>query len=78
MYAKRIDKYRILCPDRPYLITDGRIFTNPTKAQLRSQGYKPLVEKAPCPKALEREHFIYYEEDEENVYVCYGGKEEHT
>ncbi|MBQ7406781.1 MAG: hypothetical protein IKA53_01260 [Clostridia bacterium] len=75
MYAKRINKYRILCPDRPYLVADGRIYTNPTTAQLQRQGYKPLVEKEPCP---EGEHYVYYEEDEKNVYICYGGREEYS
>jgi hypothetical protein len=75
MFVKRIDESRIHCPDRPYLIMDGRIFTNPSEAQLRLAGYKPLVEK-PCPPALERIHTIYYEEDESYVYLCYRGEEE--
>ena len=76
MYAKRINKYRIHCPTRPYLIIDGRIYTNPSAAQLYNAGYKPLVEKAPCPKEIESEHVVYYEEDEKNVYICYCGRED--
>ena len=75
MYAKRIDESSIHCPDRPYLIMDGRIYANPSEEQLRLAGYKPLVER-PCPLALERTHTIYYEEDENYVYLCYRGEEE--
>ena len=75
MYAKRIDESRIHCPDRPYLIMDGKIFTNPSEQQLRLAGYKPLVERS-CPPELERAHMIYYEEDESYVYLCYRGEEE--
>ena len=76
MYAKRINKYRIHCPNRPYLIIDGKIHANPSPSELKSAGYKPLVEKSPCPIEIEREHIIYYEEDEKNVYICYRGREE--
>ena len=74
MYAKRIDENRIHCPDRPYLIMDGRIFTNPSEEQLRLAGYKPLVER-PCPPEIARAHTIYYEEDDAHVYLCYRGEE---
>ena len=76
MYAKRIDTYRIHCPARPFLILEGRIHTNPSEAVLRRAGYKPLIEKHPCPREIENEHIIYYEEDEKNVYICYRGREE--
>lgn len=75
MFAKRIDGNSIHCPDRPYLIMDGKIFTNPSEEQLRLAGYKPLVER-PCPPEIERAYTIYYEEDENNVYLCYRGEEE--
>lgn len=75
MYAKRIDEGNIHCPVRPYLITDGRIYTNPSEEQLRLAGYKLLIER-PCPPELERAHTIYYEEDENYVYLCYRGEEE--
>ncbi len=76
MYAKRIDENRIHCPSRPYLKENGRIYTNPTPAQLKQAGYKPLIEKQPCPKEIEHAHVIYYEEDESYVYICYrGGRE---
>lgn len=75
MYAKRIDAGRIHCPDRPYLIENGRIYTNPSEAQLRLAGYKPLVER-PCPKEIENAYTIYYEEDEAHIYLCYRGEEE--
>lgn len=76
MYAKRIDGYRIHCPGRPYLKENGRIYTNPTHEQLRCAGYKPLVEKSPCPKEIEHAHIIFYEEDENYVYICYRGRGE--
>lgn len=75
MYVKRISTGRIHCPDRPYLIEKGRIFTNPTPEQLRQAGYKPLVER-PCPKEIENSYTIYYEEDNDHVYLCYRGEEE--
>ena len=76
MYAKIINRHRIHCPQRPYVIAGGRIYTNPSHAELRRAGYKPLVEKHPCPKEIENEHVLYYEEDAEHVYICYRGRED--
>lgn len=72
MFAKRIDEYNIVCPERPYIIADGKIFTNPSEEQFRLAGYKPLVERQ-CPPEIESAYTIYYEEDENNVYLCYRG-----
>lgn len=74
MYAKRIDSGRIHCPDRPYLIENGRIYANPTEKQLRLAGYKPLVDR-PLPEETESAYTVYYEEDEANVYQCYRREE---
>jgi hypothetical protein len=75
MYAKRIDSGRIYCPERPYLIENGRIYTNPTEYQMRRAGYKPLVDR-PCPAELEAAYTLYYEEDDAHIYRCYRGEEE--
>ena len=71
MYVKRINRTQIQSLRRPYLCAGGRIYTNPSPEQLRKAGYKPLVEKAPCPKELEDGHVVYYEEDDCFVYICY-------
>ena len=74
MYVKRIDNARIHCPERPFLIENGRIYTNPSAEQFNKAGYKPLVER-PCPPDIAAAHTIYYEEDEAHVYLCYRGEE---
>ena len=70
MFVKRISETCIRGVNRPFLIKDGRICTNPTEAELRAAGYKPLIER-PCPKEAERFYTICYEEDENAVYLCY-------
>ena len=75
MYAKRMDDGRIRCLERPYLIENGRIYTNPTEQQLKNAGYKPLVERS-CAPEVEASYTIHYEEDDANIYLCYRAQEE--
>ena len=69
MYAKRINETEILALSHPYLTENGWVYTNPTEVQLRQAGFKPLVlregEKEPPL------YTVYYEEDEEKIYICY-------
>ncbi len=70
MYAKRIGNTKIDCLTRPYLVDNGRIYTNPSEAQLRALGYKPLkerIEGGEPPLSFT----VYYEEDDAFVYICY-------
>ena len=70
MYAKRISEVRIECLAAPYLSQNGRIYTNPSDAQLRAAGYKPLTDR-PGEKEPTRPFTIYYEEDDDYIYTCY-------
>ena len=75
MYAKRINEQKIHALTRPFLVLDGRIFTNPSEQQLRAAGYKPLIERATEEKPP-KVYSLYYEEDDERIYLCYRREDE--